>query len=133
MEFENIRYRVEGRVAVITYDRQARRNALSTPMYREVVAAVEQANADESVGAIVITHEGPVFSAGTDSKAPPEPKDPVTGIRPTVATLGMANDTSWIHLMRRSKPSVAAVNGAAIGLGLTHILPLDIRIGSAER
>ena len=123
-------YEVDGDVAVITYDRPERRNAMNVPMYRAVAAAVERANADEAVGAMVFTHTGPVFCAGVDLKAAPEPKDPATGIRDTVATLGMADDTGWIHLMKRSKPSVAALNGAAVGLGATHALAVDIRIGS---
>jgi enoyl-CoA hydratase/carnithine racemase len=105
---------------------------MSLGLYRDAVAAVEAANADDSVGAIVITAEGPVFCAGIDSKAPPEPKDPVTGVRPSVAVVGMAQDTSWIHLLRRSKPSIAAINGAAVGLGVTHTLAADIRMGAAS-
>jgi enoyl-CoA hydratase/carnithine racemase len=123
-------YEVDGDVAVITYDRPERRNAMNVPMYRALTAAVEKANADDAVGAMVFTHTGPVFCAGTDLKATPEPKDPVTGVRPSVATLGMADDTSWIHLMQRSKPSVVALNGLAVGLGVTHILACDLRIGS---
>jgi enoyl-CoA hydratase/carnithine racemase len=123
-------YGVDGDVAVITYDRSESRNALSVPMYRVLVEAVKRANADPQVGAIVITHNGPVFCAGVDFKAPPEPKDPVTGIRPTVAVLGMAEGDSWIHLMQQSKPSVVAINGLAVGLGVTHILACDLRIGS---
>jgi enoyl-CoA hydratase/carnithine racemase len=128
----HLRYEEQGKVAVITYDRPDRRNAISTPTYRAMVAAVERANASDEIGAIVLTHTGPVFCAGIDLKAEPEPKDPETGIRPNVATLGMANDTSWIHLMRRSKPTVAAINGAAIGLGATHVLAADIRIGNRD-
>ena len=128
--FEMLRYEERGNVAVITYDRQERRNALSVPMYREVVAAVERANASAGVGAIVMTNAGPVFCAGTDFKAPPEPRDPVTGRVVNVATLSMAQDESWLHLMARSKPVVAAVQGAAVGLGVTHILAADIRVGS---
>ncbi len=132
-DFEGLlTYEVEGDVAVITYNRPERRNAMSVPMYRAIVAAVEKANADESVGAMVFTHAGPIFCAGVDLKAEREPKDPVTGVRPTVATLGMANDTGWIQLMRRSKPSVAALNGVAVGLGATHVLALDIRMGSPK-
>jgi len=127
---QHLHYEERGNVAVITYDRPDCRNAMNNQTYRELVAAVEKANASEAVGAIVLGHKGPVFCAGIDLKAQPEEKDPVTGIRPTVATMGMANDTSWVHLMKRSKPTVAALNGAAIGLGATHILPIDIRIGS---
>jgi enoyl-CoA hydratase/carnithine racemase len=126
----HLQYEVIDRVAVVTYDRPERRNALSVGMYKALTIAVEKANADDQVGAIVLTHTGPVFCAGTDLKAPPEPKHPVTGVRETVAVLGMANDTSWIHLLRRSKPTVAALNGAAVGLGATHILAADLRIGS---
>jgi enoyl-CoA hydratase/carnithine racemase len=127
---QHLHYEEQGNVAVITYDRPDCRNAMGTQTYRELVAAIERANGSEAVGAIVLAHKGPVFCAGIDLKAQPEEKDPETGIRPTVATMGMANDTSWIHLMKRSKPTVAAINGAAIGLGATHLLAIDIRIGT---
>jgi enoyl-CoA hydratase/carnithine racemase len=126
----HLHYEETDGVAVITYDRPERRNALSVGAYRALVAAIEKANTSDAVGAIVITHTGPVFCAGIDLKAAPEPKDPVTGVRDTVAVLGMADDTSWIHLLRRSKPTVAALNGAAVGLGATHILAADLRIGT---
>lgn len=129
MSYETIRYEQTGRVAVITYDRQERRNAWSVPMYREVVAAVERANADDGVGAIVFTHEGPIYCAGTDFKAQPEPQDPQTGRSPNIAMISMAQDKSWLHLLARSKPSIGAIRGKAMGLGVTQILPFDIRIG----
>lgn len=130
MTYQTLRYEERGSVAVITYDRQERRNAWNVPMYREAVAAVERANASEAVGAIVITHKGSVFCAGTDFKATPEPPDPVTGRSPNVGSVSMARDDSWIHLLARSKPTIGAIGGAAIGLGVTQILPLDIRVGS---
>jgi enoyl-CoA hydratase/carnithine racemase len=123
-------YEEVGDVAVITYDRPERRNALSFGMYRAIETAIEKANASEAVGAIVITHTGPIFCSGIDLKAPPEPKDPETGIRPSVAVNGMANDTSWVHLLQRSKPTVIALNGPAVGLGATHALAADMRIGA---
>ncbi len=130
MAYDTIRYEQRGKVALITYDRQERRNAWNVPMYREIVAAIEAANADETIGAIVITNDGPVFCSGVDFKALPEEKDPVTGLRPNVATLSMAPDDSWIHLIRKSKPVICAINGAAIGAGITQILAADIRVGS---
>src|SRR5690606_9300459 len=117
MTYETIRYETVGKVAVITYDRQERRNAWNAPMYREAVAAIERANADDGVGAIVVTHEGPVYCAGTDFKAKPEPPDPKTGRAPNIAMVSMAQDDSWLHLLARSKPSIGAIRGAAIGLG----------------
>lgn len=127
-----LRYEVRESVAVITYDRTERRNAWSLGMYREVVRAVEKANADDAVGAIVFTHVGDVYCAGTDFKDGPHEKDPQTGIRPSLPVVGMALDSSWLHLIARSKPSIAAVAGAAIGVGVTQILPMDIRVGGTS-
>lgn len=128
MQFAAIRYETRGAAALISYDRQERRNAWDLAMYREIVAAIEQANADPDVGAIVITNEGAVFCAGADYKAKPEPPDPVTGRAPNLASAAMAPDTGWLHLLARSKPTIAAVRGLATGLGVTHILPFDLRI-----
>lgn len=129
---DDIGFRTQDGVAVITYDRQHRRNAWDLHFYRALVGAVERANDDPAVGAIVLTALGPVFCAGVDLKAPPEPRDPVTGIRPNMATESMAEGASWLHLVARSKPIIAAVQGPAIGAGVTQLLPLDIRIASEE-
>ena len=128
MDYENIRYETRGAVAIITYDRQERRNAWSPPLYRETEHAIETANADDAIGAIVLTHEGPIFCAGTDFKAGPE-IDPETGRKLNIAQICMMQDTGWIHLLARSKPMIAAVHGTAMGLGVTQLLPVDIRLG----
>ncbi len=118
----------EGPVAILVYDRPHRRHAWDAGMYRAIVAAITAANEDPAIGAILLTAEGPVFCAGADFKAMPEPPDPLTGIRHNVATLAMADGDSWLHLLAASKPVVAAVQGDAIGLGVTHILPADLRL-----
>jgi enoyl-CoA hydratase/carnithine racemase len=128
LDYAAIRFETQGPVALITYDRQERRNAWDLAMYREIVNAIEAANADPDVGAIVVTNAGPVFCAGADFKAGPEPPDPVTGRSPNMASEAMAQGTSWLHLLARSKPTIAAVRGLATGLGVTHILPFDLRI-----
>ncbi|MDO7842192.1 enoyl-CoA hydratase/isomerase family protein [Sphingomonas immobilis] len=125
-------YAVEGPVAVVTYDRPHRRNAWDAGMYRAIHAAIERANADAAIGAILIAATGPVFCAGVDLKAPPEPRDPATGKRPNMATLSMAEGDNWLTLIARSKPVVAAIQGPAIGAGVTQILPFDLRIGGAS-
>jgi len=132
MAAKYVRYEERGPVAVITYDRQERRNAWSVAMYREAVAAVERANASAPIGAVVLTNAGPAFCAGVDLKERQEPADPQTGRSPNIGTLSMEQDHSWVHLMARSKPVIAAVDGAAVGAGVTQILPADIRVASAR-
>jgi len=117
-------------VAIISYDRPRRRNAWDAGMYRALHAAIEHANADTAIGAIVIAATGPVFCAGVDLKAAPEPPDPITGKRPNMATLAMAEGDSWLHLLARSKPVIAAIQGPAIGAGVTQTLAMDLRIGA---
>lgn len=128
MDYELLRYHVEDRVAVIAYDRQDRRNAWSLAMVREVMDAVRRANADDDVGAILLTHEGPIFCAGSDVKDGPHPRDPETGIRPNMATESMSDGNSWPQLLLDSKPFVAAVDGPALGAGATQLLSTDLRI-----
>lgn len=127
--YETLRYEVDGPVAIITYDRPDRRNAWSLAMYREIVAAIEAANTDPGIRAIVVTHTGPVFCAGTDFKDGPHQRDAVTGVRPSMASEAMAAEGGWFDLLSRSKPVIGAVHGQAIGLGATQLLPMDLRVG----
>ena len=117
-------------VAVIRFNRPASRNAWNVPLVRAVKDAVRRANADETIGAIVLTGEGTVYSAGVDFRAPSEPRDE-TGRSPNPATLTMGQgEDNWLKLLNDSKPVIAAVNGAAVGLGATHVLSADIRVAA---
>lgn len=125
-----ILYETHGPVALIALNRPERRNALNVPLIRKLLELVREANADPAIGAIVLTAEGSIYSAGADIKAPPEPKDE-TGRRPNPGSLTMGKDgNNWPMLMQRSKPVICAVNGPAIGMGVTHILSADIRIAA---
>jgi 2-(1,2-epoxy-1,2-dihydrophenyl)acetyl-CoA isomerase len=119
-----------GAVALIAIDRPERRNALNVPLIRKLLELVKQANADPDIRAIVLTAQGATYSAGADIKAPPEPKDE-RGRRPNPGSLTMGkDDNNWPMLMARSKPVICAVNGPAIGMGVTLILSADIRIAA---
>lgn len=126
---DDVRYDVVGDIAVVTVNRPEQRNPWSVPVYREVVAAIGRANTADEVGAVVLTATGSVYSAGVDLKAPPEPAG-ANGRRPTVGSEAMTPDTGWLHVLRASKPVVAAVNGPAVGLGVTHLLAADVRIAA---
>jgi 2-(1,2-epoxy-1,2-dihydrophenyl)acetyl-CoA isomerase len=121
--------RYEQGVAIICVDRPEVKNAWDVPTYRSIIAALREANDNDDVGAIVLTATGSIYCAGVDMKAPKEQVDP-TGHRPSVGSLAMARGDGWSQLLASSKPTIAAVNGAAIGLGATHLLPVDIRFAA---
>jgi enoyl-CoA hydratase/carnithine racemase len=116
-------------VAIISIDRPEVKNAWDVPTYRSIVAALGEANGNDDVGAIVLTATGSIYCAGVDMKAPKEEVDS-SGHRPSVGSLAMARGGGWPQLLASSKPTIAAVNGAAIGLGATHLLPVDLRLAA---
>lgn len=123
-------YKHSGRVAVITHDRPAQRNAWGVDSVRATVAALLRANEDDGVGAIVLTAAGDTYCAGADLKAEAQ-YDPDTGRRLTPATFTMGRgDNNWLSLLERSKPVIVAINGPAVGIGATHPLAADIRIAA---
>ena len=119
--YEQILFRTEGNVAVLTLNRPERLNAWTPVMNRELADAIGRCNEDASIGAIVVTGAGRGFCAGAD-------------IRDNFkARLDGENEEplgDWIGLVRGSKPIVAAVNGPSVGVGATMILPMDVIVAS---
>ncbi|HKA15738.1 MAG TPA: enoyl-CoA hydratase-related protein [Myxococcota bacterium] len=128
--YETILYAVDERVATITLNRPEKRNAYVAQMGEDIVAAFRAAREDESVRAVILTGAGQGFCAGVDLDALKAMQagmaagsGPKLGEEPFVRTFPL-------ELLAYPKPVIAAVNGAAIGVGVTMILPCDIRIAS---
>jgi enoyl-CoA hydratase/carnithine racemase len=132
MSYQTIRYEARDSVALITLDRPTKLNAWTPSMAAEQADAIERANAAREIGAIVMTGEGRGFCAGADMEA--TFKSRIDGVDPGADTAGgqggMPAGLDWVALARRSKPLVAAVNGAAVGIGMTMILPFDVIVAS---
>lgn len=112
------------RVAVITLDDPARRNSLSLELCAELAAAVEELETDDSCGAIVVTGAPPAFCAGAD----------LTQLGESRRDGLLAIYEGFLRLARSPLPTVAAVNGAAVGAGMNLALACDLRIaGRAAR
>ncbi len=132
MNYEQIT--VEGRdeVALITLNRPERLNAWTPRMSVELADAIESANQDRALGAIVVTGAGRGFCAGADMAETFQSR--IDGVDPGEDTAGgeggLPRGLDWVALVRESKPLIAAVNGAAVGVGLTMILPFDVIVAS---
>jgi enoyl-CoA hydratase/carnithine racemase len=98
-------------------------------MSAELVDAIEAADADASVGAVVVTGAGRGFCAGADISAVFDAQ--LSGEAASASSAPPTRTRDWIELVRSTKPIVAAVNGPAVGVGLTMILPFD-RIVAGE-
>jgi enoyl-CoA hydratase/carnithine racemase len=129
--YETITYERRDAVALITLNRPARLNAWTPQMASEQADAIRTANEDDAVGAIVMTGSGRGFCAGADMRDTFTKR--LDGTDPggdTQDTGGMPRDVDWVSLARESKPLIAAVNGAAVGIGMTMILPFDVIVAS---
>lgn len=110
------------RVAVVTLHDPERRNALNLDLAAELAEAIRACEADEQVGAIVVTGTAPAFCAGADLTALGEARE--QGLRAIYA--------GFLTVADCSLPTVAAVNGAAVGAGLNLALACDIRLAGAK-
>jgi enoyl-CoA hydratase/carnithine racemase len=127
MTYEQILTETEGRVGIIRLNRPSKLNAWTSVMAAEMQDQIGLWNADPQIGAIVITGEGRAFCAGADLGGFAQRIIDNAGSSTPVPRSRGNNITTFL---RRSKPTIAAVNGYAAGVGLTFILPCDIRIAS---
>lgn len=138
-DFREIRYDVAARVATITLDRPEKLNAFTGTMMRELIAAMDLADADDGVRAVVFTGSGRGFCAGADLASGGDTFN-------ATAKAGSAGESDEVdvenirdgggrvtlRLFESRKPLIAAINGAAVGVGVTMTLPMDIRLASTS-
>jgi enoyl-CoA hydratase len=115
-----VRIERHDRVAVITLDDPKRRNALNLTLCAELIEAVAAAEADEAVGSIVVTGNPPAFCAGADlSQLGESQRDGLKQIY-----------EGFLRVAASTLPTVAAVNGAAVGAGMNLALACDVRLAA---
>jgi enoyl-CoA hydratase/carnithine racemase len=134
MPHQTIRYDVQDHIATITLARPEKLNAFNGTMRHELLTAFDEVDADDDVRAVIVTGDGRAFCAGADLSAGGATFDPGQG--GSVETDGPAPRDGGGQLALRIfeclKPVIAAVNGAAVGIGATMLLPMDIRIASID-
>lgn len=128
MSYETIRYVVEDHIATITLDRPERLNAFNQQMQNELIAVFDEIDADDNVRVVVMTGEGRGFCAGADLAAGGETFDAgAKGRDETKANRDGGGQVS-LRIFELTKPIIAAINGAAVGVGITMTLPMDVRL-----
>src|SRR5437868_14008825 len=132
--YSDILYEVDGPVLTITLNRPDKLNAFTFTMMMELIDAFDQADADDDVRAVIVTGAGRGFCAGADLSA----GDGTFDYRDTSgneARLEDARDGGGLVTLRifeSKKPVIAAVNGPAVGVGVTMTLAMDVRLASDQ-
>jgi enoyl-CoA hydratase/carnithine racemase len=143
MSYKTLDYRTEDRVLTLTLDRPVQLNAFTVEMANELVHAFERASEDDEVGAVVVTGRGRAFCAGMDLSAEGNVFGLDESLSPTLADLHeRLDDPAIVQGVRDTggrvtlaifackKPVIAAINGAAVGIGATMTLAMDVRLCS---
>ncbi|GAA1289786.1 crotonase/enoyl-CoA hydratase family protein [Pseudonocardia aurantiaca] len=125
MTYEQITYAVADGVLTITLDRPDRLNAFTRQMADELVDAFDRADADDDVRAVVVTGAGRGFCAGADLAGGGATFDYADG--PAHRDEG---GRVALRIFESVKPVIAAFNGPAVGIGVTMMLPADVRLAS---
>ncbi len=146
-DYSTLDWHVEDRILTLTLSRPDQLNAFTVTMADELVDAYERASLDDAVGAVVVTGAGRAFCAGMDLQEPsdgnvfgldeslsPTPDDLVDRFEDEQIVRGVRDTGGRVSLAVYAcrKPVIGAINGAAVGIGATMTLPMDIRIASTR-
>jgi enoyl-CoA hydratase/carnithine racemase len=143
MDYTTLRYEVSENILTLTLNRPEQLNAFNLTMAEELVRAFEQADADEEVRAVVVTGEGKAFCAGMDLNRDGNVFGLNETLQPTLQDMRERLDDPDIEAGVRDtggqltlaifncrKPVIAAINGAAVGIGATMTCAMDIRLAT---
>jgi enoyl-CoA hydratase/carnithine racemase len=130
-DFSTLLYSVSSHVATITLNRPDQLNAFTKTMRHELIAVLDETDGDDDVRAVIVTGAGRGFCAGADLSGGGDTF--AEGGSEVVTEAGVPRDGGGMVSMRlfgSLKPIIAAINGPAVGVGITMTLPMDIRVAS---
>jgi enoyl-CoA hydratase/carnithine racemase len=127
--YETLDYQVEDGILTLTLNRPERMNAFNGVMCRELIEAFDAADADDAVRVIIVTGAGKAFCAGADLESG---GDTFNRQKRSNKDLRDGGGTVSLRIFECTKPVIGAFNGAAVGVGATMTLPMDIRMASTK-
>ncbi len=131
MTYTEIEYGVSEGVATITLNRPDKMNAYTLVMDTELRHALNAAEADDAVRVVIVTGAGAAFCAGADLSLADKAFDhEAIGLEEPLETHRDRGGITTLTIYDMKKPVIAAINGAAVGFGITMTLPMDIRLAS---
>src|ERR1700736_4606009 len=141
MSYETIKYEVAEQILTITLNRPDKLNAFNGAMQKELIDAFDKADADDDIRAIIVTGAGRGFCAGADlssgaatfdrdARRGPVKRRPDGHVDYSDPNVRDGGGQLTLRIFKCLKPVIAAVNGAAVGIGVTMLLAMDIRIAS---
>jgi enoyl-CoA hydratase/carnithine racemase len=136
--FETLRYEVQDGIATVTLNRPDQLNAFTATMRDDLVAAFDETDRDDAVRAVIVTGAGRAFCAGADLSSGGNTFDYAArseAARERYKVGDVYRDGGGIVTLRifqSLKPVIGAINGAAVGIGMTMQLPFDLRLASTE-
>jgi enoyl-CoA hydratase/carnithine racemase len=136
--FETLAYAVEDGLATVTLNRPEQLNTFTARMRDELIAAFDLTDADDAVRAVILTGAGRAFCAGADLSAAGDTFDYAKrrdALRETSRRGDVYRDGGGqvtLRMFRSLKPVIGAINGAAVGIGATMQLPMDVRLASTQ-
>ena len=131
-EYTQIRYEVSDSTATITLARPEKMNAFTGVMMRELLDVFDVIDADDAVRAVIVTGDGKAFCAGADLSSGAKTFD--DGDWSSTSDDSIRRDGGGqvtLRIFACKKPVIAAINGAAVGIGATMTLPMDVRLASS--
>ncbi len=127
--YEAIRYEVQDGVLTMTLNRPERLNAFNGQMAAEMMEAFDRADGDDNIRAIIVTGEGRGFCAGADLSSG---GDTFARSNEDLEAYRDGGGVLSLRIYALRKPIIAAINGPAVGVGITMTLPMDVRLASTE-